>query len=215
MFDLIEQHKIEHRLAERHAHLLDLVEGRLCCSTRSNSAVFMVWVDDADGHSRSAICSNSQRWPRSAVAILGLAAVGVAVEEAAVLGGEEFLGGEELLLGEQRRHQARQRAAALMEFHRRRAPGGERAGRLASGEAERLAPWSRCRTRAAGRPPRPHRTARARPGRASRARGTPGSRCRCPIRVITSMPAISATSRSRPDCCRARRSPARAAPPRA
>ena len=34
----------------------------------------------------------------------------------------------------QRRHQARQRAAALVEFHRRRAPGGERAGGLAAGE---------------------------------------------------------------------------------
>ena len=52
--------------------------------------------------------------------------------------GEEFAGGEEILLGQQRRHQARQRAAALMEFDRRRCPGREGAGRLAAGEAERL-----------------------------------------------------------------------------
>ena len=33
----------------------------LCFSIRSNSAVIMPWVDDADGHGRSAICSSSQR----------------------------------------------------------------------------------------------------------------------------------------------------------
>ena len=43
----------------------------LCCSTRSNSAVFMPWIDEADGHRRSAICSSSQRLPRSAVTASG------------------------------------------------------------------------------------------------------------------------------------------------
>ena len=117
---------------------LDLVGSMSCSSTRSNSAVFMPWIDDADGHSRNAICSSSQRLPRSAVAASGLPPLAVGVVEAAVLGGEKFAGREKLLLGEQRRHQARQRAAALMEFHRRRAPRRECAGRLAAGEAERL-----------------------------------------------------------------------------
>ena len=67
---------------------------------------------------------------------LGLAAVRVGVVEPAVLRGEEFAGGHELLLREQRRHQPRQRAAALVELDRRRAPRGERAGRLAARETE-------------------------------------------------------------------------------
>jgi hypothetical protein len=62
------------------------------------------------------------------------AAVHIGVVEAAVLGGEELARGKEFLLRQQRRHQARQRAAALVEFHRRRAPCGERAGGLAAGE---------------------------------------------------------------------------------
>ena len=63
---------VESGLAQRHAHRLDLggVDAA-CCSTRSNSAVFMPCVSDADGHSRSAICSSSQRWPRSAVTASG------------------------------------------------------------------------------------------------------------------------------------------------
>ena len=67
---------------------------------------------------------------------LGLAAIRIAVVEAAVLGGEEFARRQKILLGQQRRHQARKRAAALVEFHRRGAPGREGAGRLAAGETE-------------------------------------------------------------------------------
>ena len=65
-----------------------------------------------------------------------LPAVGIGVEQAAVLGGEEFARRHELLLREQRRHQAGKRAAALVEFHRRRAPGREGAGGLAAREPE-------------------------------------------------------------------------------
>ena len=45
--------------------------GKSSRSTRSNNAVFMPWIDDAEGHSRSAICSSSQRAPRSAVTAAG------------------------------------------------------------------------------------------------------------------------------------------------
>ena len=69
---------------------------------------------------------------------LRLPAVGVAVVEAAVLGGEELARRQELLLREQRRQQAGERAAALMKFYRRGSPRRERAGGLAAGEAERL-----------------------------------------------------------------------------
>jgi len=44
----------------------------LCCLRRSNSAVAMPCISEADGHSRSAICSSSQRRPRSPVASSGL-----------------------------------------------------------------------------------------------------------------------------------------------
>ncbi len=47
------------------------------------------------------------------------------------------LRGDEILLRQQRRHQAGQRAAALMEFHRWRAPGGIGAGGLTAGQSER------------------------------------------------------------------------------
>ena len=68
---------------------------------------------------------------------LRLAAIGEGIEQAAVLVSEEFAGGEEILLGKQCRHQARQRAAALMEFNRRRAPSGKGAAGLAAGKAKR------------------------------------------------------------------------------
>ena len=130
--------QVEHRLAKRHAHLLDLVElGRVLLDQIEQRGVH--------GLRRRRRRPQPQRdlLELPALAEIGdrelrLSAVGIGVVEAAVLGGEEFLGREEFLLGEQRRHQARQRAAALMEFHRRRAPGGEGAGGLAAGEAERL-----------------------------------------------------------------------------
>ena len=68
---------------------------------------------------------------------LGAPAVRVAVVEAAVARGEKLAGGDEFLLGQHRRHQARQRAAALMEFDRRRSPRRKGAGSLAAGKPER------------------------------------------------------------------------------
>ena len=105
---------------------------------RSNSAVFMPWIDEADGHRRSAICSSSQRLSEIGGDGFGAAAIGIDVVEAAVLGGQEFARRQKLLLGQQRRHQPGERAAALVELHRRRSPRREGAGRLAAGEAERL-----------------------------------------------------------------------------
>src|ERR1700716_2764065 len=93
-----------------------------CFSTMSNIAVIMPWIDDADGHSRSAICSSSQPLPRAAGG--AARAVGIAVVETAVLGGEDLARGDELLLGQQRRHQPRKRAATLVKLDRRRAPCG-------------------------------------------------------------------------------------------
>src|SRR5207247_4351562 len=70
---------------------------------------------------------------------IGLAAVGVGVEDAAVLVREHFRGGEKTLRGEQARHEAGKRAAALVELDGRRAPVREGAGGLAAGEAEGVA----------------------------------------------------------------------------
>jgi hypothetical protein len=69
---------------------------------------------------------------------LRLAAVGVAVVEAAVLCREELARRQEVLLREQCRQQPGERAAALMKFHCGRSPRGERAGGLAAREAECL-----------------------------------------------------------------------------
>jgi hypothetical protein len=101
---------------------------------RSNSAVFIPWIDEADGHRRSAICSSSEIGGDG----LGTATIRISIEKAAVLGGQEFARRQKFLLGQQRRHQSGERAAALVEFHRRRSPRREGAGRLAAGETERL-----------------------------------------------------------------------------
>src|SRR5262249_52055987 len=109
----------------------------LCRSMRSNIAVFMPWIDEADGHRRNAICSSSQRFPRSAVAAPAAAPPPSNFEQAAVLGGQKFARRQKVLLGQQRCHQPGERAAALVELHRRRSPRCEGAGGLAAGEAER------------------------------------------------------------------------------
>ena len=69
---------------------------------------------------------------------LRAAAIRVDIVKPAVARSEKFARGEKLLLGEQRRQQARERAAALVELHRRRSPRGEGARRLAAGKSERL-----------------------------------------------------------------------------
>ena len=69
---------------------------------------------------------------------LWTAAIRIDIEQAAVLGGQKFARRQKLLLGQQSRHQPRQSAAALVEFHRRRSPRREGAGRLAAGKSERL-----------------------------------------------------------------------------
>src|ERR1051326_2746711 len=70
---------------------------------------------------------------------LRVAAVGVGVEEPAVLVREHFVRGQEALLGEQGREQAGKRTARLVELDRRRAPLREGAGRLAAGQTEGIA----------------------------------------------------------------------------
>src|SRR5262245_50431215 len=60
---------------------------------------------------------------------LRAAAIRVNVVKAAVLGREELARRQNLLLGQQRRQQSRERAAALVELHRRGSPGREGAGR--------------------------------------------------------------------------------------
>ena len=80
--------------------------------------------------------SSSQRAAEIGRGEIRFAAVHIGVVEAAVLGGEELARGDEFLLRQQRRHQSRQGAAALVEFHRRRAPCGKGAGGLAAGEAK-------------------------------------------------------------------------------
>src|SRR5690349_997370 len=60
----------------------------------------------------------------------GLPAVRVRVVKPAIGRGEKFLRREEAAFGEQRRHETRERAAALMELDGRRAPRGEGTGRL-------------------------------------------------------------------------------------
>ena len=69
---------------------------------------------------------------------LGTASVRIGIEQAAVLGGEKFASRQKVLLGQQTCHQSREGAAALVEFHRRRSPRREGAGRLAAGKAERF-----------------------------------------------------------------------------
>jgi hypothetical protein len=64
-------------------------------------------------------------------------AVRIRVVEATVARGEKLARRNEALLCEQRSHEAGERAAALMELHGGRAPGGERARSLAAGERER------------------------------------------------------------------------------
>src|SRR5207253_7863241 len=68
---------------------------------------------------------------------VGLSAVGVGVEDAAVLVREHFRGGEKALLREQRRHQAGERAARLVELDGRRAPVRDRAAPLPAGPPHR------------------------------------------------------------------------------
>src|SRR5207342_3945929 len=60
----------------------------------------------------------------------GAAAIRICIVEATVLGGQEFARRQKLLLGQQRRQQPGERAAALVELHRRRSPRREGAGRL-------------------------------------------------------------------------------------
>ena len=130
---------------------------------------------------------------------LRLPAVGVGVVEAAVLGGEELARRQELLLARAappsgrtaRRGTDGTSPSAFPRPRTCRRPGCRR-GRTPS-------PWSRRRSRAAGRPPPPRRTGRARRVRASRGRGTPDNRARCRSASSTSLPAAIATSRSRPE----------------
>ena len=180
----------------------------LCCSMRSNIAVFIPWIDDAEGHRRSAICSSSQRFPRSAVTASGRPPFGVDVEQTAILRGQKFARGEKILLRQQRRHQTGERAAALVKFHRRCSPCCKGAGGLAAGETECLGHGlgieRRSRPTAAAAPNGP-RYPRAVPALGPERRIITPS----PIRVVTSHPAAMATSRSRPDSRRARQWPKR------
>ena len=166
---------------------------------RSNIAVFMPWIDDADGQSRKRDLFELPAFAEIGGDRLGLAAVRIGVEQAAIFRGQKFARGQELLLRQQRRHQARERAAALMEFHRRCAPRREGAGRLAAGKAERLGHGLGVEpAQPADRRGSAERTENARPVPAL----GPGSRdnwSQGPTRVVTSHPAASATSRSRPD----------------
>ena len=141
-------------------------------ASMSNSAVFMPWMSDADGHSRMRDPLELPARAEIGDGRVGFAAVHIGVVEAAVLGGEELARGDEFLLRQQRGHQAGQRAAALVEFHRRRAPGGKSAGRW-------LPARPNARAMVSASNPSSEPTAAAAPngpmtpGPASRGRGTP------------------------------------------
>src|SRR5262249_43904209 len=123
--------QVERRPAQPDAHLVDAL--RL-------DAVLLDQIEQRGVHA----LDRRGRWPQAQRELLQLparaeigrrklrlAAVRIGVEEAAVLGGEELARRDELLLGEQRGDEAGERAAALMELDRGRAPGRVGAGRLA------------------------------------------------------------------------------------
>src|SRR5262249_12156584 len=106
-------------------------------SMRSNMALFMPWIDEADGHRRNAICSSSQRFPRSAVTAAGRPPFALALYRPPSSAGRKLPLPPQVFSAYQRRDQARNAAAALVDLPRRRSPRCEGAGGLAAGEAER------------------------------------------------------------------------------
>src|SRR3954469_5886792 len=70
---------------------------------------------------------------------LRIAAVGIGIEDAAVLVAEDVGRGGETLFGEKARQQSRERAARLVELDGGCAPVREGAGRLAAGQSKRIA----------------------------------------------------------------------------
>ena len=69
---------------------------------------------------------------------LGAPTIGIDVEKPPVPCGQKLARGEKLLLGQQRRHQAREGAAALVKLHRRCPPRCKGPGGLAPREPESL-----------------------------------------------------------------------------